>query len=196
MYSKMTHRRSTQRGFGLLEVVLASGVLAMVVGAAVGLVRSSLRRTVIGLERTVAMNLAQEPIEQLRSARDSVHIDGRVNTWTDGWGAAGNPSSCIEGTIDSAEQATCPLYRITPPTGSSGWQILRSEAEVLVVDGQTFRREVYLTVPVGFAKAVGLPPSTATDAELARRIHVIVRWDNNRQAVEAATVLTNWRSGI
>ena len=38
-----------QRGFGLLEVILASGVLAMVVGAAVGLVRSSLRRTTIGL---------------------------------------------------------------------------------------------------------------------------------------------------
>lgn len=187
MYSKMTHQRSSQRGFGLLEVVLASGVLAMVVGAAVGLVRSSLRRTVIGLERTVAMNLAQEPIEQLRSARDSVHIDGRVNTWTDGWGAAGT-TSCTGSIVDT--QPAC-SFRVS--YDSQGWRV-QGGIEEIVVDGQAFQREVYISVPSGTAASVGL--SSGDDAELARKVHVIVRWDANTQAVEAATILTNWRSGL
>lgn len=177
----MTQRTHTMRGFGLLEVVIASGILAIVVGAAVGLVRSSLRRTVIGLERTVAMNLAQESIEQLRSARDSIHTDGIVNEWTSGWGD-----------VSCEAASNCAPFRVSFVAGR--WQVSQTGAEEIEVDGQTYRREVYISVPTGYAANVGLGQSA--DVDLARKVHVIVRWDGNAQAVESATFLTNWRSGL
>lgn len=180
-----------QRGFGLLEVILASGVLAMVVGAAVGLVRSSLRRTTIGLERSVAMNLAQEPIEQLRSIRDSVYIDGINNTWADSW-----PSS----TQTDCQQLTtqCPVFRVTSKSGG-GWQVQPGAEPPIGVNGQEFHREVYITTPKDYALNAGT--GSTNDAELVRKLHVIVRWECDSQgvcvqAVESATYLTNWRTGI
>lgn len=180
----------SQRGFGLLEVVLASGILAMVVGAAVGLVRSSLRRTTIGLERSVAMNLAQEPIEQLRSVRDSVYIDGAPNTWTDGWGAAGQ-AGC-DGSIDLSQSSCQTVFEVTKDVNGR-WQVQPGRGLPIPLNGQEFRREVYISTPVGYAINVGT--GATNDAELVRKVRVIVRWGDN-QAVEALTYLTNWRTGI
>ena len=155
-----------QRGFGLLEVILASGVLAMVVGAAVGLVRSSLRRTTIGLERSVAMNLAQEPIEQLRSARDSIFIDqvvinGQPNTWKESWPTS-SQNLCEVLITDS--NPTCSVFRVTEKSGG-GWQI-NSGNESISLNGQTYTREVYISTPAGYAASLGT--GATNDAELVR----------------------------
>ena len=69
------------RGFGLVEVLVASAILALVVGGSIALMRSSLRRTVLAADRTVAMNLAQEAIEAIRSARDTTYTDQINNLW-------------------------------------------------------------------------------------------------------------------
>lgn len=185
-------QRTRQRGFGLLEVVISSGILALVVGATTGLVRSSLRRTVLAADRSIAMNLAQEGIEQVRSARDSTFIDANPST---GWDAY-LPIGCDVKLSDPVD-AGC-SWKFTQPTGSSGWVKSRGiEDPVPDMGSQKFTREIYITKAVGFVSNTGIQTTTPiTDDDVVRRIHVIVRWDNGNQAVESATYLTNWRSGI
>jgi prepilin-type N-terminal cleavage/methylation domain-containing protein len=170
---------SQQRGFGLLEVVIASGILAMVVGAATSLIRSSLRRTALAADRSAAMNLAQEGIEQVRSARDSLYIDQQPNSFEEIL-----PINGLEHCDDDIAHPTCGhLEHFTFQPGS-GWIIKEGKEPIL---NTIYTREVYITAPTTF----GSPD----DSKLIRKIHVIVRWDNDNQAVESETYLTNWRSG-
>jgi Tfp pilus assembly protein PilV len=159
-----------QQGFGLLEVVISSGILALVVGATTGLVRSSLRRTVLAADRSVAMNLAQEGIEQVRSVRDSLYIDRKSNSFTD---------------VLPINDQTAVHLEFSTQDGS--W-LIKQEPEKLTQNDIEFTRELYITAPVSF----GSPD----DQQLVRKIRVIVRWDDGNQSVESATYLTNWRSGI
>lgn len=163
-----------QQGFGLLEVVISSGILALVVGAATGLVRSSLRRTVLAADRSVAMNLAQEGIEQVRSARDSLYIDGQVNSFDE--------------VLKTSDQAV----KLRAPQSDSGWAIQSlqsgSSDPILMPNGAKYEREIYITAPTTF----GSPD----DQKLVRKIRVVVIWDDGAQSVTSETYLTNWRSGI
>lgn len=183
--------RPTHQGFGLLEVVIASGILAMVVGAATSLIRSSLRRTILASDRTVAMNLAQASIEQLRSARDSTFIDQNPATNWD----AHLPVSCDVQLPATVNQA-CSL-KITLPQGAAGWPNPDPTIGVdTVTEGnQTFHREIYISVPpASYLQSTGIVGVNVQD--VVRKVNVIVRWDNDTQAVESETYLTNWRSGV
>ena len=182
----MKKLKPKESGFGLLEVVLASAILALVVGAATGLVRSSLRRTVLALDRTVAMNLAQESIEQLRSARDSTFIDGATNAWD-----ANLPVTDCDGDVLHPDPS-CQSFVISQASGV--WSVQQGSAQSIPMNGRDFTREIYISVPNGYAANAGL--LSQTDQDVVRRVHVIVRWDNNTQAVESATYFTNWRSGV
>ncbi|EKD56542.1 MAG: hypothetical protein ACD_58C00151G0004 [uncultured bacterium] len=68
-------------GFGLLEVVISIGILAMVMGAAVYAGRVSLRNNIIANQRSQAYNLVRENLEIIRQMRDSTWVDKSVNDW-------------------------------------------------------------------------------------------------------------------
>ena len=197
----MESRRHQQRAFGLLEVVISSGILALVLGAATGLIRASLRRTVLAADRSVAMNLAQEPIEQLRSARDSTFIDGNPAT---NWSTY-LPDSRCDVVLHASSGQNCISYKINPPIGTDAWSVVPGIESPISLNGQDYTREIYINTPgpsslppePSFIANTGIAGAGTTilDTDVVRRIHVIVRWDNNTQAVEAASYLTNWRSG-
>ncbi|MBI2590021.1 hypothetical protein HYW32_03335 [Candidatus Berkelbacteria bacterium] len=194
------------RGFGLLEVVLATGILALVVTGAVALLNGALRRANLSAERTTAMNLAQEGIELVRAARDITFIDDENNAWD-----ANLPISTDEGTLQAAGSDPYGIAYVLVP-GSGGlyaWQLRKNYPPTAFIGGgiangiQTiplndidYQREVYVTVPsLGYVTQAGLP-NGVTDDDIIRKIKVIVRWgDSAGQAVESITYLTNWRTG-
>ncbi len=188
---------TARRGFGLLEVVLATGILSLVVGASTALIRGSLRRTALAADRAIAMNLAQESIEQLRSARDSTYIDNDPATNWDTFLAVSRADGALTADADTCADAKT----LTPPPASpigsnTKWTLASGCQRSLVLGDRTFQREIYiLPGPAGMVRAAGLPTSVAA-TDVVRKVHVIVRWDNNQQAVEASTYLTNWRSGL
>lgn len=68
-------------GFGLLEVLISVGILALVTGGVVGLGNISVKNSVISSDRTVAYNLAQEGKEALKQIRDTKWVDQNINSW-------------------------------------------------------------------------------------------------------------------
>jgi len=66
---------SKKTGFGLLEVLIASSILIIVIGAVSSLARSAIRNNLISLQRAQAYNLARESVEIIRANRDSKWID-------------------------------------------------------------------------------------------------------------------------
>lgn len=70
-----TGQRTSQKGFGLAEVLLASGILILVVASIVSLSRFITRGYSLTQRRTTATYFAQEGLDAVRSIRDSYWID-------------------------------------------------------------------------------------------------------------------------
>ena len=69
-----------KKGFGILEVLLASLVVIIVLGGLVYLARNSMLNTAYRFQHSQATFLAQEGIEVVRQIRDTNYIDGDSNT--------------------------------------------------------------------------------------------------------------------
>ncbi len=77
----MKHPICNNKGFGLLEILITSAILAASIIALSAAAEFSLRVTEQGLKRTQGIFLAEEALEVVRLLRDeswSAHIDGRV----------------------------------------------------------------------------------------------------------------------
>lgn len=73
-----------KKGFGLLETVLAAGVLTLVLAGVVSLGRISLRLATVNQTRTQAFQIAQEGMEGVRAIRDTNVLDRSGDTeWND-----------------------------------------------------------------------------------------------------------------
>lgn len=71
-----------KKGFGLLETVLAAGILTLVLAGVVSLGRISLRAATVNQTRTQAFQIAQEGLEGVRAIRDTNVLDAdRVTEW-------------------------------------------------------------------------------------------------------------------
>jgi len=81
-YSKL-HTRAA--GFGILEALVASGMIAIFAGGIVILGNMALRSVVINKHKLQAAYLAQEATELVRNIRDSNWVDeDPANEWDDG----------------------------------------------------------------------------------------------------------------
>lgn len=165
-----------QAGFGLIEVVVSAGILATVVAASVGLMNQSLKRAVLAGERTTAMGLASEGLEQVRMVRDSTYVDGQVNAWSD-W-AASEVNQLAAYHVDLTEQK------------------LVAGPETLTLDGREYVRTIKISLPEeGYAVTAGL--TGVDDASVIRKVTVTVVWGPDvGQSLESITYLTDWRSGV
>lgn len=74
-------RRHDERGFSLVEIVIAMALLAMLLVAALPMFLSMVRGTVVTRQQTQAKNLAQERLEQIRDLR--YHVDRQNGPFLD-----------------------------------------------------------------------------------------------------------------
>lgn len=178
-----------EKGFSLLETLIAASILAMVAAGAISLVNSSLRRSADSLDRAVAINLSREAIELLRSARDSVYIDklfdanGSPNKWYEPINPFGGPFELGELRANNIS-----YYRLTPSP----------QGELINLGENDFIRKIYVErVSFNYPQSVGLPnPGQVNQDELVRLVRVEVSWGaEERQKVETSVLFTNWRFG-
>ena len=72
---------TNQRGFTLMEAVLAASVLAIMTGGIVVLLNITVRSGASIEHRIQAYQMLQEAFENARNTRDSAWIDGIANNW-------------------------------------------------------------------------------------------------------------------
>ncbi|MDZ4230056.1 MAG: hypothetical protein U1C53_02865 [Candidatus Veblenbacteria bacterium] len=94
------------RGFGLVEAVVAVGVLITGIVAVVSLAQSNLSASKGVESRLVAVNLAREGVEAVRSLRDGNWLKGRTgasgsaNAWDTGFNSSGDATGTAIAILD------------------------------------------------------------------------------------------------
>lgn len=111
-----------KKGFGLLEAILAIGVMTIVITASVSLSRMAVRSSVISLGRVQSYNLAQEGLELVRQIRDNNWLNGKK--WSDGLDIAGQSS-----------------YKLRFNAGN--WQLVKGNEDI-VLDDTLYKREIFI----------------------------------------------------
>lgn len=71
------------KGITLIEVLIAAGVLALILGSTVALGRSVTRNQIITQDRAQALALTVEAAEIIRNLRDSTYVDQTQNRFND-----------------------------------------------------------------------------------------------------------------
>ncbi|GEM_PF-3591960 len=106
-----------KQGFGILETLLASGVLITVVSAVVGLGSAAVRAGQGAADRQIAYHLANEAVEIMRQTRDSRWIDGNgQTTWNVDDAGAGVLGFCTEFPVQGNPDFACGAQN----TGTTG----------------------------------------------------------------------------
>lgn len=126
--------RNTSSGFGLIEVLIAAGILALVVGGNAALytaMTQGLRRSIAG---TTASDLLNEGAEQVRNLRDTALID-TVPT--------NRFSAYLDVDRNNSPITTGVEYRVIRT--SSGQFRLEAGREHVVRNGMAFERSVILS---------------------------------------------------
>ena len=162
-------------GFGLAEVLLASGVLILVVASIVSLSRFVIRGYAVTASRTQALYLAQEGLERVRNARDTLSTDQ-------------DPATDFATNIDSLTTGSYYAEWRTAPF--SHWEIVNGpEPDIILgVGGIAFTRDTRFDVPDVDLGDARLNPHV-------KRVTVTVSWTESGQiwSVSAETYLTDWK---
>src|SRR3989339_1188950 len=72
-----------KKGITLIEVLIAAGVLALILGSTVSLGRSVTRNQIITQDRAQALALTVEAAEIIRNLRDSTYVDQTQNRFNE-----------------------------------------------------------------------------------------------------------------
>ena len=129
-------RKFLVRGFTLIEVLIATMLLAMIVGAAALIEKQNLGSGSYNKHKLQATGLAQEGLNLVRSIRDT----NLVNSESDVWKDMGESSPVIP-----------PLhYRLDKPAGK--WVLNQVNPptvaeDTFLLDGITYTRKIYIEVP-------------------------------------------------
>jgi prepilin-type N-terminal cleavage/methylation domain-containing protein len=92
-HSSKKLQRKLQRGFTILETLVAISILVLALTAPLAIVSQALRSSYYARDQVTAYYLAQEAIEFLRNKRDNAGLQASASaeTWTDLFNAEGNP---------------------------------------------------------------------------------------------------------
>jgi len=182
-------RPANSYGFGIIEVLVAAGIIAMVGGGVVMLNSSVLRNTALLADRLVAFEWAQEGIEVARQIRDSNLIDNHSETDWKCFNPGVTPPPSATNDFDCGfNNPTTSSYRLDLSTNSafttfqSRW-VLVAGSETSQFPGNQLTREIRV-----------LPaPATPNDPQ-KRLIEVTVKFSfgSRTEQVKLSTIVSNW----
>lgn len=148
----------SQRGFSLLETVVALGILVVGIGGAVGLVSQSLANISAIKNKAIAANLAQEGIEVVRNFRDENWL--KDCDWRTG-GSCGSGQAGIDLNVDGDYRVqyngtSLIAYAVTPlQLNSSGYYGYNGQFSFSGGQDTVFKRKISIsTISVNQIKVV------------------------------------------
>ncbi len=161
---------TTKSGFGILEALVASGIIAIFAGGVVILGNMALRSVVINKHRLQAAYLSQEGVELVKNIRDSNWVDENKNTgWNSGIDDSGGNSRYLD-----------------QDTTTDKWELISGD-KTIILNKVSFTREIRITNPTN---------SDLSDVlkERAADIEVKVRWDDygKQRDVTINSTITDW----
>ncbi len=157
----------SRAGFGILEALVASGMIAIFAGGIVILGNMALRSVVINKHKLQAAYLAQEATELVRNIRDSNWVDeDPANEWDDGINDSGADSLKLDKDLDD------------------NWELI-SGSDDYTINNVTFTREIRIKKYT--ADPDPLKNKTAD-------IEVKVLWEDYSKSrdVTINSTITNW----
>lgn len=161
-------------GFGLIETLIACGIVAMMGAASVGLSNSIIKNNRLGYQKIIATNLASEAIEIAHWIRDKNTSDGLDTT---DWLSSGNPINLNLNSCTAADPCGInPVERSALATASAGFYYTQSP-DTITVDNIDYVREI----AVNYA-------DNGNELKITAKVSV-----NNNSLAEVSSVLTNWK---
>ncbi|GAH02631.1 unnamed protein product [marine sediment metagenome] len=157
----------TNSGFGILEALIASGIIAIFAGGIVILGNMALRSVVINKHRLQAAYLAQEAVELVRNIRDSNWVDGDADT------------ECDDGINDSGGNS---LKLGKDP--DDNWELV-SGFEIIPLNNVIFTRKIRITKYID-----SLDPLRKRTAD----IEVEILWEDYGKSKDVTinSIITDW----
>ena len=175
---------TSQAGFTLIEVLVASTILAFAAASVMMIGRSSIQSYDSSFERTQAYLLVQEGLEIVRSIRDNQSIDHQSNNW----------SQILPSPAPGGE-----VWQVVWNSLSGRWE-LRPGRQDIQLDNIS---NLHYTRSIQFETVPSLPPLVGPDGiplasgitENVRQVRVEVSWDQagSPTSVLGSTLLTNWQ---
>jgi type II secretory pathway pseudopilin PulG len=163
------------KGFGLLEVVISTGILVIVISASVIISKMAVRSSVVSLERVQAYNLAQQGMEGVRAIRDTNWLNGRA------WNDSLDPSMSSYDVNNS----------------NNLWQ-LTNTIEPIPLDNKDFTRVITISsIDQTMANILSQYNSAITSDKMLK-IKVSVSWREYDQdwSTILYTYLSDWKPGL
>lgn len=179
----------TNKGFTLIETLVAVLILASAVAGPLTIAGKGLASATVAKNQTTAEFLAQDAIEYVRFVRDSNRLAGQ--NWLTDLGVCVSTDGATACYLDSLEQSptvptvcsgTCPAIRLNESTGS-----YRTDGAA----GTSFVRTITIQTPVGTNDCVGTNGCEAiVKAEVFWRDNVNVAGGHRVTVVEN---IFNWQ---
>lgn len=173
-----------QRGFGIIEVLVAAGIIALVGGGVVTLNNSVLRNTALLADRLVAFEWAQEGIEVTRQIRDSNLIDEDPATDWKCFNPGISPPPAAANNFDCGFND--PLltagrtYRLDLSTDQSRWVLIEG-SETSQFPANQLTREIRV-----------LPTTPADPQKRLIKVTVKFSFGSRAEQVTLSTIVSNW----
>lgn len=163
------------RAFSLLETLIAIGVLAGAIVAAIGVLSFTLRHIRTAGDELVAAHLAAEGIEIVRNLRDTHWLQNM--SW-DAWRAVMEDLGCVEVAYHSAQATLLPCG---------------SAARVLEVDARGRYCYACAGTPSPYTRVIEIETGGLEAHQL--RIRAVVEWTQpaGRRELRVEDVLYDWR---
>jgi len=180
-----------KKGFGILEVLLASMVIIIVMGGLVYLARNSIISMSYGAQHSQATFLAQEGIELVRQIRDTNYIDGDSNTKWDTLAFDSQDNSIPLDRINN--------YAIRYKSTSNKYELKNIDLNTdnILIEGTDFKRVINVRLLERDANKIFEGNEDLSDN--AYVVDCIVTWTSTRGGmaeVKITEMMTNSRQGL
>ena len=169
-------KKHSQKGFGVLEVVIACMILVTVVGAVVALGNASVKGSVTASDKTVAYNLVQECLEAVRAERNTAWLDSTSAKWYNKF--LSNPSTNTVNPSLTGGKCSSSVSVGTPAV---------SYSRSIRVDNVSW----YSASPTPITDTSGTAP------DRIRKVSVSISWiaeNGSTKTVRGSTYLTDWKA--
>lgn len=185
----MKRNQLKKSGFGLIEVVISLGIIALVMGSVTLLGRVVYNGTIVAKHRAEASAFAQQGTELVRQIRDTQLVDKKTGTWDNWFDSGGFGDNVSLTNANSSKNWRLVTY------GSSGSQY------TMTSQGVDYTRNIIVYKDKVPTDLVIDNPNTSINENIDegavyRKVVSTVTWQDygRTQTVELITYLTNWKT--